>query len=295
MTTLSDPDGLLVELCPYGARLTGIRTPLGWGPRRQVLVSDPRGEFYPGSYVGATVGRFANRIRDGRFELDGVAHQVGVVDRGHALHGGPDGFDRQQWTLVEHARQHAELELVSPDGDQGYPGTLTVRARFEVEGTELRTTYTAVTDAPTVVSLSCHAYYALDGGSGEQRLTVHADHVLPVDDRAIPTGEVLGVAGTAYDLTTAVRAGDLDLDHCYVPVGEGMRTVATLEAEGVRLELEADQPGLQVYTGGNGRVPGVALEPQLYPDTPNRPEWPSAVLRPGETYSWRQVVRLLPA
>ncbi len=290
--TLGDPDGLQVELSTYGARITGLSAPLAGDGRRQVVVSDPRGAAYPGGYVGATVGRFANRIRDARFMLDGVEHRVGVVDRGHALHGGPEGFDTRTWTLVDRGPCHAEMELVSPDGDQGYPGTVTVRARFEVTGPELRTTYTAVTDAPTVLNLSSHSYYALDGGSGDQRLTVHAQRVLPVDDRGIPTGELLPVVGTAYDVTAPVRAGDLDLDHCFVLDGHGMRTVAMLESDALRLELATDQPGLQVFTGG-GTIPGVALEPQLYPDSPHHPEWPSPVLRPGETYRWRQLVRLL--
>ena len=294
MTTLGDPEGLLVGLSTHGARITSLLAPLRGGGHRQVVVTDPRGESYPGGYVGATIGRFANRIRDARFTLDGVEHRVGVVDRGHALHGGPRGFDTRGWTLVDHDRRHAEMELVSPDGDQGYPGTVTARARFEVDGVELRTTYTAVTDAPTVVSMTSHSYYALDETAGGQRLTVHARHVLPVDGRGIPTGELRPVAGTAYDVTAPVRAGDLDLDHCYVLDGEGLRTVAVLETDLMRLELDTDQPGLQVFTGG-GEIPGVALEPQLYPDSPNRPEWPSAVLRPGETYRWRQVVRLLSA
>lgn len=291
MTSLLDPDGLHVDVAAYGARITAIRVPTPQGWRRQVVVSDPRGEHFPGAFAGATVGRFANRIADARFVLDGREHLLHPVDRGNALHSGPDGFDTRVWTLVDAGRRHVELALDSPDGDQGFPGALSVRARFEVDGLELRTSYVASTDAPTHVNISSHSYFDLDGdGAADQRLTVRAAAVLPVDGTGIPTGEQLPVAGTTYDLTSPRRVGDLDLDHCYVLEGAGLRPVATLEGRDLRLDVLTDQPGLQVFTGG-GVVPGVALEPQHFPDSPHRPSWPSTVLRPGETYAWHSVLR----
>ena len=270
------------------------------------MLGRPRAAAYVGQegYLGATVGRYANRIGGASFELDGEEYRLRPVDRGHTLHGGPGGFDTRTWILVDKGVRHAEMALVSPDGDQGFPGTLTVRARFEVVGPELRTSYVATTDAPTHVSLTSHAYYDLDGtGPDDLWLTVHADHVLPLDDTGLPTGELRPVDGTAFDLRGPTRLGDVlctpelaatsGFDHGFVLRGSGMRTVAVLEGRDLRLEIDTDQPGLQVFTGA-GAIPGVALEPQHHPDSPHHPEWPSTVLRPGEVYRWASVVRVLP-
>jgi aldose 1-epimerase len=275
---------LEVRLALLGARLTSVRVPWGDG-RREVTVGLGADAAYLASdtYQGATVGRYANRIGHGDLPLDGTSHRLPTNDRGHTLHGGPVGFDRRTWSLVESDRHRAVLELVSPDGDQGFPGTLRVRAEWEVSGPTLRTTYEAVTDAPTVVSLSSHPYFRLADEVGRHLLRVEADRYLPTDDTGLPTGST-AVAGSAYDLRAAAPV-DPGFDHCWVLRGEGMRTVAELEGGGLLLTLATDQPGLQVYAGG-GRVAGVALEPQHLPDAPHHPEWPSPVLRPGGTYRW---------
>lgn len=281
---------LRLGLSPLGARITSLRlrrADARWQEITAGLVDDAA---FAGSdrNQGATIGRVANRIRDGRFELDGTTHRLPVNDRGHTLHGGPDGFSRRTWTVVETSPDHAELALVSPDGDQGFPGTLRVRARFEVEDLTLRTSYDAATDAPTVVSLTSHPYFALTSRVADHDLQVAADRYLPTDDSGIPTG-IEPVAGTAYDLRTAVSV-DPHVDHCWVLRGEqAMRPVARLEGGDLWVEVATDQPGLQVY-GGAGLVAGVALEPQQLPDAVHHPEWPSIVLRPGETCRWRSEI-----
>lgn len=309
-------DDLHLTLAPLGARVHRLRTRDADGAWRDVALGLPRvaDHLVDDAYVGATVGRYANRVARGELVIDGRTHALPTNDRGHTLHGGPDGFDRRTWTVVEAGPDAAELALVSPDGDQGFPGTVAVRARFEVRGRTLRTTYAATTDAPTAVSLSSHAYYRLGGDDlAGHELTLHADAYLPVAD-GVPTGEVADVAGTRFDL----RAGGpppADLDHPFVVRGCGpgdepwspggaLRDVAVLRGHGLELVVRSDQPGVQVYTGGafSGRFhqpgAGIAIEPQLHPDSPHHegePGWPTSVLRPGATYRWTSEVTISPA
>ena len=269
-------------------------------------------------FMGATVGRYANRLGRGRFTVDGTSWTVPVNNGPNALHGGPDGFDRRVWTISERAADRLVLELESPHGDQGFPGALQVRVGYEVVGSGVRITYRASTDRATVVSLTNHTYFNLDGedsASVDQHvLTVPADRVTDVDEDLLPTGELLAVAGTPLDLRAgavlgrAVRAPHAlvvrarGLDHNYVPAGTGMRRVATLTApqSGRTLLVSSDLPGLQVYTGNfldgstaghSGALyrqgAGIALETQQFPDAPNHPNFPSTTLRPGEVWSAR--------
>lgn len=280
---------LRLGLSPLGARITSLRVRRTDGRWQEITAGLPDDAAFADSdrNQGATIGRVANRIRDGRFALDGTRHRLPVNDHGHTLHGGPHGFSRREWTVVETSPDHAELALVSPDGDQGFPGTLRVRARFEVEDATLRTSYDATTDAPTVVSLTSHPYFALVQEVADHRLRVAADRYLPTDETGIPAG-IEPVAGTAYDLR-ALAPVDPSFDHCWLLTGGEMRPVARLEGGGLWVEVATDQPGLQVY-GGAGLVAGVALEPQQLPDAVHHPEWPSIVLRPGATYRWRSAV-----
>ncbi|MDN4163259.1 aldose epimerase family protein [Nocardioides abyssi] len=305
-------DDLHLGVAPLGARVHRMRVRDGDGAWREVVLGLPRvaDHLQDDAYLGATVGRYANRVAHGELVVDGTTHRLPRNDRGHTLHGGPDGFDRRTWTVVEAHPAAVELELVSPDGDQGFPGTVTVRARYEVAGRTLRTSYAATTDAPTVVSLSSHAYYRLGGADlPGHELVLHADAYLPVVD-GVPTGEVADVAGTPLDLRAGARP-PADLDHPFVVRGCGpgdgawapggpLREVAELRGHGLVLRLRSDQPGVQVYTGGafSGRFhapgAGVAIEPQLHPDSPHHPGWPSAVLRPGETYRWTSETTISP-
>jgi aldose 1-epimerase len=321
---LGSAPGPVLTVLDLGATVQGLEVTGGDGVRRNVVLGRATPADYLASrdYLGATIGRYANRIAAGRFAIDGVAVQVGTHDRGNHLHGGPDGFDRRTWDLVDHSPTHAVLALESPDGDQGFPGTVRATARYDVDGDVVRIRLEATTDAPTVVNLTNHAYFNLDGvGRGtvdDHRLMISADCYTPVDSTGIPLDGHAEVAGTALDFRAAVpigpavRSGEAQvvavqgIDHNFVLRGTGLRHAATLSSPRTRtvLELHTDQPGLQVYTGNaldvsrpsadGGRYrqgDGIALEPQLFPDSPNRPDFPSAVLRPGDQYratiEWR--------
>lgn len=315
--TIGTPPGPVVELLTLGATVHRLVVTCGDGVRRNVVLGHPdtAERLVSSDHVGGTIGRYANRIAAGRFELDGREVTVGAHDRGNSLHGGPDGFDRRAWDVVAHGPDEAVLALVSPDGDQGFPGTVSARVRYRVEGDRVSVAMEATTDAPTVVNLTNHAYVNLDGeGVGtidDHVLTVPAQHYTPVDATGIPLGDHSAVAGTPFDFREPARIGPAlrrehpqlvdarGIDHNYVIDGDGLRTAAVLESPltRTRLHVRSDQPGLQVYTGNffdgtrrstsGGRYrqgDGIALEPQLFPDSPNRPAWPSAVLRPGQTY-----------
>ncbi|NBN64673.1 aldose epimerase family protein [Pannonibacter tanglangensis] len=260
-----------------------------------------------GAYFGALCGRYANRIAGGRFSLDGVAHQVTCNERGRThLHGGATGFDKRIWTVEELASDAVLLSLVSPDGEEGFPGTVTLKARFRLlPSAVLSLTVTAVTDAPTLVNIAHHSYFNLDGSADVlgHRLQIMADHYLPVDALGIPTGEVAPVAGTAFDFRTLRGvAGPRTYDHTFClapePVAEP-QLAAVLEgaSSGVSMELWTTEPGLQLYDAAGLGLPqdgpdgrrfgphaGLCLEPQRWPDSPNRPQFAGAVLRPGRTY-----------
>lgn len=307
-----------LHLLDVGASVQRLVVTGGDGVRRDVALGLPDAAAVRAStdFVGGVVGRYANRIAGGRFSLDGREIVLPTNDRGHHLHGGPDGFHRRRWAVIEQGADRVTYELVSPDGDQGYPGTVTARARYVVEGSQVGLELTATTTATTVVNLTSHAYVNLHGRGtiDEHTLTVPAASYLPVDATAIPLGGEVPVAGTPFDLRNGVELGRVvrsdhaqirdahGIDHTYMVDGRGWRRAATLigPRTGIGMELWSDQPGLQVYTGNSfdgtsrdleGRLlrqgDGIALEPQLPPDSPNRPGPLSPVLRPGETYRSR--------
>ena len=318
--TLGSAPGPELEVLDLGASAHALRVTCGDGVRRNVLLGHPTAQDYRESthYFGGTIGRYANRIAGGRFQLDGQDVQVGVHDRGNSLHGGPEGFDTRIWQVADGDGDRLVLRLLSEDGDQGFPGRVEAQVTYTVTPTGVRIEHQATTDATTVVNLTNHSYVNLHGeGSGtveDHVLVVEADEYLPVDAAGIPVDGLHPVEGTPLDfrmpapLRAAMRSGDEQvvlcrgIDHNVVPVGEGMRRVAVLDAPrtATRMELFSDQPGLQVYTGNflDGAVPatsggvyrqgdGIALEPQLFPDSPHHPEFASPVLRPGETYRSR--------
>jgi aldose 1-epimerase len=275
-----------------------------------------------GGYFGVVVGRVANRIDAGRFSLDGVEYEVPTNDRGNALHGGPDGYDLREWDVESTAPDAVTLSLTSPHGDQGFPGELRVSVTYTVSPGEVAIDYLGTTTRPTVVNLTNHSYFNLDGeGRGtidDHVLQVHADATTPVRPDMIPTGEVTPVDGTPFDLRRPRRLSDVlaepseqlghasGLDHNFVLSGSGLRTAARLTGRsGLELEVLTDRPGVQVYSGAyfDGSVvgpsgaryterAGIALETQGFPDAPNQPRFPSVVLRPEETFSSRTVWRL---
>ncbi|MFM9857535.1 aldose epimerase family protein [Pseudoxanthobacter sp. M-2] len=299
---LSLADGTAATVIGFGASVQSLTVPAPEGPRPVVLgYPDLAGYLHNPGYVGTTAGRHANRIGGGRFTLDGRTYQLGLNERGRThLHGGLRGFSHRPWRLVASDATSATFEIVSPDGEEGYPGTLTARVTYTLAApATLRVTMTATTDAPTMVGLAHHSYFTLAPGRAvlEHRLAVHAAHITPVDADLIPTGEIAPVAGTPFDLREPRRLADGPrLDHNYVldatPADDGLHPAATVIGGGLVLTCRTTAPGLQVYDGGGLGVPffphaGLCLEPQTFPDGPNKPHFPSPVLRPGET--WRQV------
>lgn len=291
--------------------------------------SSMKGYLDSPQYFGATVGRYANRIAKGRFSLDGTVYQVPVNDGPNALHGGSKGFDKKLWKItdVSHDGHHASvtLQYVSPDGDMGFPGRLEATATYSLDtNNRLTIDYHATTDKITIVNITNHTYWNLGGeGSGSvmcHRLTIPASTYLPVDSTAIPTGEFAPVADTPFDFRSAKPIGrDIrdarstqllyghGYDHNWVisrRVSDEPRLVAQVDdpASGRVLKLYSRQPGLQFYSGNfldgtthgpSGRTyrqgDAFVLEPQLFPDTPNRDEFGSARLEPGQTYHNRMV------
>ena len=331
--TLVNRHNVRVRILSLGAVLQSVIVPDRNGKFDDIVLgySDLKGYLGNSSYFGATVGRFANRIAKGRFTLDGRAYQLPVNNGVNSLHGGTIGFGQVLWTVVE-ARSGPEasvtLRHVSPDGDQGYPGQLTVTATYSLnERDELSVDYRATTDKPTIVNISNHAYWNLAGeGSGTSilghLLTIPGETYTPVDDTQIPTGEFRSVAATPFDFRHAkpigrdIRDGrDNQLligrgyDHNWVITRQAAaspRLVARVEdpGSGRVLEMLSTAPGLQFYSGNflDGSVvgkmshvyrqgDGLALEPQVFPDTPNRSEFGSARLDPGQTYENRIIYR----
>ena len=318
-------DGLCLSILSYGAivqslKLDGVNLALGFDDLDDYVERNS-----PGPYFGATIGRYANRIAHGRFTLDGREHALTRNDGPSALHGGVDGFDRRLWEVVETAKHAVRLRRTSPGGEEGYPGTLTVEVAYELRvGGVVGIAYHAVTDEATVVNLTNHTSFNLAGeGSGTvdgHLLQLRASRYLPVDSTAIPAGGPVAVAGTPLDFSEPaaigprVRAPDAQiavgrgLDHAYLlDADDGLALAARLSdpASGRVLEVHTTEPGLQVYTGNfldgglvgtGGRTyrqgDGIALETQHHPDSPNQPDFPTTVLRPGDNFTSRTEWRL---
>lgn len=317
--TLRHEAGAVASVATWGATLLALRVPVAGGLRDVVLGFDALGPYLGAHpYVGAAVGRWANRIAGGRFTLDGTVHVLARNAGDHHLHGGERGLSRQVWhaTGGENADgPWLQLSIVSPDGEDGFPGTLRTSLRYGLRADALRLDWTATADRATPVNLTHHAYFNLAGGGDVlgHRLRVLADRFLPVDAGLIPTGELRPVDGTPMDLREAVAIGDRiasgdpqvrlagGFDHCWVIADAPgpLRSAAELVAPdgSACLRVATTEPGLQVYTGngldgtlrGRGgaawpRHGAVCLEAQRFPDAPNRPAFPDAILRPGETY-----------
>jgi len=295
---------LSAEVWSYGATLVGVQVPDRRGVAANVVRRHRSLTDYEdnGDYLGAAIGRYANRIAGGRFNLDGVAYQVGMNDGPNHLHGGRIGFDQYVWQAEPDAGGEASVVFShhSPDGDEGFPGNLDTRVRYTLGEDSLTIEYEAVTDAPTVVGLTNHAYWNLAGDKtiSDHVLQVHAEHYLPVDEGLIPLGAPAPVAGTGFDLREPRRLGDAvatgGFDHSYVLDDRaGLRVAAELwdPASGRAMTVETDRDALQVYTANYLDPPhtGVCLEAQCAPDSPNQTALGSAILRPGDTY--RQLTR----
>ncbi len=306
--------GLKVKIINYGATIVSIEAPSRDGQLADVVLGFDDMDGYLSAdnpYFGACCGRYANRIAKGRFSIDGVEYSLAANNGENALHGGLVGFDKKVWSAEIVGDSAVKMLLTSPDGDEGYPGTLKDEITYSLtDKNELRIGYVAETDKKTVLNLTNHSYFNLAGGGShyDHIMQINADRYTVVDDTAIPTGELREVAGTEMDFRTPkaigveiAQAGEgYDHNYCINQLDEGELTLAAKVVEptsGRTLECWTTEPGVQFYAGNFiGEVPGkggqvyrdrhgFCLETQHYPDSPNQPDFPSTELAPGETYA----------
>jgi aldose 1-epimerase len=320
--TLTNRNGMQVTITNYGGRVVSVLAPDRHGKVADVVLGFDHLDGYLGNnpFFGALAGRYANRIAKAKFKLGGVEYKLAQNDGPNTLHGGVRGFDKRLWTARSSSQNPPAVELtyVSADGEEGYPGKLTSIVTYTLTDTnELKIDYTATTDKDTVLNLTNHSYFNLAGeGSGDilkHEIMINADRFTPVNDTLIPTGELRKVEGTPFDfrkvtaIGARIEADDEQInfgrgyDHNFVlnRTGHGLTLAArvTDPGSGRVLEVLTTQPGMQFYTGNflDGSVHGkggktyprrsaFCLETQHFPDSPNQPKFPTAELKPGETY-----------
>lgn len=297
------------EVITYGCALRSLTVPGSNGDGVDVVLGYDNVADYESrsGRMGAVIGRFANRIANGRFVLDGREYRLPVNRSPDHLHGGYRGFDKKVWSVAAASDEKVTMTLVSPDGDEGYPGNLEAAVSYTLTGNSLRIDYLAHSDRDTICSLTNHSYFNLDGhGSGTVEghyVRIPSERYTPVDARGIPTGEIAPVAGTPLDLrggrTVGTRLREYGgFDNNYLVDGEAA-AYAVGQRSGISMEVRTDCPAMQFYTGNNlksmdgkdgaryGRWSGMCFETQYCPDSPNHPDFPSAVLRKDEEYRHR--------
>ncbi len=331
--TLTNKAGLSVRVLTYGATLQSVMAPDRNGKTADVLLGYDKADDYVNhpNFFGVTVGRYANRIAGGRFALDGRSYQLTRNDKTNSLHGGTKGFDKQLWRIVsmkDGPTASVVMALTSPDGDQGYPGKVDATVTYSLdEAGALTIAFAANTDKPTVINMTNHAIFNLNGegsplGATYHKLTIPAAAYTPVDAKLIPTGERTPVAGTVFDFRQprVVADGIRDGNDQQIRYGQGYdhnfaldkgltatpQLAARLEdpASGRVLEVLSTEPGVQFYTGNfldgtyvgkKGHLyrmgDGIALEPQKFPDSPNKPDFVSARVDPGKPYRHTMIYR----
>jgi aldose 1-epimerase len=313
-----------VRLASYGARITSIKVPDRNGVMADVVLGFETVEPYRSSvkkpYLGVTLGRYAGRIAHGQFTLDGVEHVLAQNNGPNHNHGGVTGFDKVVWDAKQF-RNGVQFDYTSPDGEEGYPGTIKAQVTYTLtDANELIIDYRATTDRPTPINLSNHSYFNLAGEGSDtvlnHELMIDAEEVLAIDKTSVPTGKIASVAGTPFDFrhpkpvgqdinqTNEQLANGSGYDHTFVlNLKKGVKKpVATLyeKTSGRKLQVFTDQPGLQLYTANflDGSLNGksgkpylkrssLCLETQHFPDSPNQPQFPNTILRPGEIYKTR--------
>jgi aldose 1-epimerase len=322
--TLTNANGTEIKITNYGGIVTSWRTKDRNGNMGNVVLGyDSLSSYLKASpYFGAIIGRYGNRIGNAKFTLDGDTYNLNANDGKNHLHGGVKGYDKVVWTRVTGDNDEPVLELIyySYDGEEGYPGNLSIKVVYTLtDNDELVMEYTATTDKATVVNLTNHSYFNLSGDVANtilnHELQIQADKYTPVDEGLIPTGPLVDVTGTPFDFRQATKIGDRinnvegGYDHNFVLSRKtaGMEKVATLydAISGRQLEVITTEPGLQFYSGNflNGTLStpdgkpiikhaALCLETQHFPDSPNKPEFPSTVLRPGETYATTTIYRI---
>ena len=317
---LRNKNNMEVCITNFGGRIVSVMVPDKDGQMRDVVLGFDSIQDYISkpSDFGASIGRYANRINQGKFTLDGVEYQLPRNNYGHCLHGGPQGFQYRVYDAVQLNPQELQLTYVAKDGEEGFPGNITCKVLMKLtDDNAIDIQYEAETDKPTIVNMTNHSYFNLVGDAGsnaEHLLTIDADYYTPVDSTFMTTGEIVPVEDTPMDFRTPMPVGERinDFDFVQLKNGNGYdhnwvlnakgdinRRAASLKSQktGIVLDVYTNEPGVQVYAGNflDGSLTGkkgitynqrasVCLETQKYPDTPNKPEWPSAVLRPGEKY-----------
>lgn len=325
--TFTNAEGMELCISNFGARMVSAMVPDRNGNMVDVMLGYDNIDDYltKQSDFGASIGRYANRIAGASFILDGETVTLEPNDRGNCLHGGSGGWQGKVYEVEAVDSQTIRLGLVSEDGEMGFPGNVKVTATYRLtDDNAIEITYEASTDKPTVVNMTNHAYFGLSGNHASDAtdmiLYINADKFTPSDSRQIPTGEMRPVDGTPFDFRTPKPIGQdisqddeqlrigFGYDHNWVlnTAGDITRLAASVYSpvSGILMETYTDQPGVQVYTGNHltGKMPGkhgimypgrsaVCVETQLYPNSPNMPDWPSAVLRPGETYTHRCIYK----
>ncbi len=320
--TLKNSNGISVSVTNYGGRITSIIVPDKNGTPGDIVLGydSVAGYVADNTFQGSLVGRYANRINKGHIVIDGKEFNLSVNSGMHHLHGGVSGFDRKIWNvkeIVDSSSAAVELTYTSPAGEEGYPGTLKVKALYSLnDSNELKIEYWAETDTPTIVNLTNHAYYNLSAGRENtilnHTLMINADSITPIDSTLIPTGVLMAVEGTPFDFRKPAKIGlrinnpdqqlvfGLGYDHNYALNNQGNLTLAaelTDSISGRVLQIFTTKPGIQFYSGNflNGTLTGknrtiftyryaLCLEPQYFPDSPNKPQFKSPVIRPGEVY-----------
>jgi len=317
--TLFNKKGMSVDITNYGAKIIRLMVPDKDGKYDDVVLAfDTLEEVIEKEiYFGAVCGRFANRIKDGKFSIDGVEYHLPINNGTNSLHGGIQGYNEKVWTVKSVSQQELVLELFSPDGEEGYPGNLTVTCTYILsDDNEVKIHYQATTDKATVIGLTNHSYFNLKGaGNGTIKghlLQINADFYTVLDESFALTGEIRPVAGTAFDFRQPTVVGDRIDDEVYVP-GNGIDNNWCLQKEqagdcvlagyvyeptsGRKMEVLTTQPGMQIYTGNwidnvkgkEGKIYGfqdaICLETQGFPNSPNIPFFPSSLLRPGQKYN----------
>ena len=321
--TLKNASGMEVCITNFGGRIVSIAVPDRTGKMRDVVLGfDNIRDYLPennDSNFGAVIGRYGNRINQGLITIDSVQYQLPRNNYGHCLHGGPDGWHYRVFEVVEADNSHIKLALESPDGDAGFPGTVKASVTYTLTANNaLDIVYEATTDAPTVINMTNHSYFNLSGEPEnhtilDDELTINASGYTPVDDTFMTTGEIAAVEGTPFDFRKPKLIGEeIEADNEQLHNGHGYDHNWVLDTEGdiskvaaelycpvtgIDMKIYTVEPGLQVYVGNflNGSVRGkrgvayeirtaICMETQHYPDSPNKPQWPSVELRPGETY-----------
>ena len=317
--TLISSTGIKVKIMTYGGAIVSIETPDKKGTLEDVTLGFDNLSDYETHRVffGALIGRYGNRIAEGKFSLGDNTYELATNNAPNHLHGGVKGFDRVVWTaeaVYNETEPGLKLSYLSVDGEEGYPGNLNVTVTYTLKGDELQLKYEATTDKATPINLTNHTFYNL-AGSGtilDHLLTINASAYTPVDSTLIPTGELTNVAGTPFDFNTPTAIGarinsvEGGYDHNYVLAeDEGLKLVSKLEdpISGRFMEIYTTEPGLQFYSGNfldgtqykGDKVynihTGLCLETQHFPDSPNQPNFPSTILEPGETYQSKTIMK----